>query len=203
VPDVSEQQDDALVARPLQSPQDKLVEIAADPAQEEHGTDPGHTRPAGGYTKTQRRLHWIVAALVVLQLIGGLTIGVLHYALGKDPLIGKLLIGHLANGTLIFGLMCARLMLRRRLGAPALPAGTSYDVALLSRLNHYGFYALLLIMPILGWTAYLSSGSLHSLAGGIHASLALVLALAIGAHLAGVVYHTYIRKDGLLRRMWA
>ncbi len=200
--EVSEQQDQAPVSQSGPSLQDRLVETAADPAREEPGHDPAGGRPAGGYSRLQRQLHWIVAALVVLQLIVGITIGLFGYMFGKDPFLAKLLVLHVITGTVIFALMVKRWMVRRQLGAPALPEGTPYDVAMLSRLNHYGFYGLLLILPILGWLAYLSNKPLSTLFGGIHGSLALVLALAICAHLAGVAYHTYIRKDGVLRRMW-
>ena len=33
------------------------------------------------------------------------------------------------------------------------------------------------------------------------AAVALTIILLIGGHLAGVVYHTFVRRDGLLKRM--
>ena len=35
----------------------------------------------------------------------------------------------------------------------------------------------------------------------LHWSGAIALILLIGGHLMGVVYHTFVRRDGLLRRM--
>jgi cytochrome b561 len=137
----------------------------------------------------------------VLQLIVGTVIGALADPSEPNPLVAKLLVGHLAVGTVIFGLMWWRLTVRRRLGAPASPEGTPFEASLLARINHLGFYGLLLALPVLGWLAYLTKPPAAALFGSIHGGLALTLFLAICAHLGGVAYHKYIRHDGSLRRM--
>jgi cytochrome b561 len=158
-------------------------------------------RPAGKYAPRQQRLHWIVAALVVVQLAIGITLGFMPRQPDNQPFLDKMMFLHVIIGTVIFGLMVMRWRLRRALGAPGSPPGTPYDAALLARLNHYGFYALLLTMPVVGWLAFGSSGRAASILGGLHGAMAFTLVLAIGGHLAGVAYHTYIRRDGLLERM--
>jgi cytochrome b561 len=35
-----------------------------------------------------------------------------------------------------------------------------------------------------------------------HAALATLLAILIAAHIAAALYHQFVLKDGLLRRMW-
>jgi cytochrome b561 len=157
--------------------------------------------PAGEYSLLQRRLHWIVVALVTFQLVLGVSIGTMDRQAQNDASLRNLLIVHLITGTTIFGLMWKRLSLRRQLGAPPSPQGTPLDAAMLARTNHIGFYVLLLVLPVLGWLAYLSSGAAAVRWGAIHGALALTLVLAICAHLGGVIYHTYIRRDGLLQRM--
>jgi cytochrome b561 len=164
------------------------------------GDAPGE-RPEGGYSPLQRRLHWSVAALVVLQLVLGTTIGAIDDPSEPNPLVSKLLAVHLVIGTIIFGLMLWRLSVRRRLGAPPSPEGTPFEASLLARINHLGFYGLLLALPVLGWLAYLTKPPAAALFGSIHGGLALTLFLAICAHLGGVAYHKYIRHDGSLRRM--
>ena len=158
-------------------------------------------RPEGGYSQLQRRLHWSVAALVVLQLVLGTIIGVIADPSAPNPLVSKLLVVHLVIGTVIFGLMWKRLALRRRVGAPPSPEGTPFEASLLARINHLGFYALLLTLPVLGWLAFLTKPPAAALFGSIHGGLALTLLLAVCAHLAGVAFHKYIRRDGSLRRM--
>jgi len=104
---------------------------------------------------------------------------------------------HAAVGTTIFVLMLSRWQLRRRVGAPPPPAGTPVDAAGLARANHLGYYVLLLAIPVIGWCAFLFDSGFAAL----HVAGIGVLVLAIAAHLAGVAYHSWIRRDGLLQRM--
>jgi cytochrome b561 len=97
--------------------------------------------------------------------------------------------------------MLWRLGLRRKLGAPAPPTGTPVDASALAHANHIGFYAILLVLPVLGWLTYVSHGHARALWASMHQGTAFLLVLAIAAHLAGVAYHTFVRRDGLLRRM--
>ena len=152
------------------------------------------TRPQGGFAPRQRRLHWIVAGLVLLQLALGAIVG------STTPADHRMVLGlHVVVGSTIFVLMLARWQLRQRVGVPPPPAGTPVDAAVLARVNQLGYYALLLALPIIGWCAYLFGGAF----GALHAAGAAVLVLAIAAHLAGVAYHRWIRNDGLLQRMLA
>jgi cytochrome b561 len=149
-------------------------------------------RPEGGYARRQRRLHWIVAGLVVLQLLLGVIIGTTQPADHR-----AVLWVHAAVGSTIFVLMLSRWKLRRRVGAPPPPSGTSVDAAILAHVNHLGFYVLLLALPVIGWCAYLFHGGV----GALHAAGVGVLVLAIAAHLGGVTYHRWFRHDDLLQRM--
>jgi cytochrome b561 len=158
------------------------------------GADP---RPPGGYALRQRRLHWLVAAFVAVQLAVGLWIranGASHHA-------GVLAL-HAAVGTAIFFLVLQRFRVRQQLGAPEPPEGTPTEVAKLAQVNHLGYYVILLALPVFGWLAYLCQDKMREFFGGFHWAFAVTLMLAICAHLAGVIYHTYVRHDGLLRRMW-
>jgi len=172
------------------------------------------------YTPRQRLLHWVVAALVALQLLVGLTIGNTLDIPGPHPGLARLFAIHGGTGTLIFVLMAWRWSLRQARGVPPPPPGTPEDTTLLAHANHRAFYVVLLIMPVIGWFAVGAAG--HNLSffgifaipapigadpdaarffGRLHAATAVVLVAAIAAHLASVVYHTYVRRDSLLRRM--
>jgi cytochrome b561 len=153
------------------------------------------------YTTEQRRLHWIVAALVFAQLALGVIVGVLPRQPVNAALLHDLLLVHLLNGTLIFFLVLRRQGIRRLRGVPAPPAGTPLDAAVLARANHVTFYVLLLILPLLGWITYAAHGRTRALLGATHGALAFALTVSIALHLAGVAYHKYWRHDGLLRRM--
>jgi cytochrome b561 len=159
------------------------------------------TLPIEGYSRGQRLLHWIIAALVLFQLCLGILIGTMNGQMQFDSLMRNTLIVHLITGSLIFILTCARLVLRRRFGAPTSPHGTPVDAAILARINHLGFYVLLLAMPVVGWLAYLTPGRAGAAWGALHGGLAVILVLAICAHLCGAFYHHFIRHDGVVRRM--
>jgi cytochrome b561 len=188
-------------AEPKQPHQTNHVTASPEPGVERVSDSSSEPRPKEGYALTQRRIHWIVAALVAVQLVVGVWIGTTTRQPANESLLDTLFKVHLVTGTLIFALMVTRLRLRRQLGVPPSPAGTPFDASLLARINHQGFYILLLTLPVLGWLAYASGEPASALFGGIHGALALTLAIAVCAHLAGVIYHTYVRRDGLLRRM--
>ncbi|CAH2604380.1 Cytochrome B561 [Rhodovastum atsumiense] len=174
-----------------------------------------------GYSREQRLIHWTVAGLVVAQILIGISLAKLLQSSPENAdELSRMLGLHGGTGTLLFVLMAWRLSLRRRLGVPPPPEGTPEDVSTLARLNHLTFYVLLLAMPIVGWLAASASGQQLSVFGLVHlpaligknqdvaaaltrmhvASGYLLICL-IGLHLMGVVYHTYMRRDGLLRRM--
>jgi hypothetical protein len=70
---------------------------------------PAGVQGARGYSPAQRQLHWIVAALVAIQLALGLVIGTVDWQPRDDSPLRNVLIVHLVTGTVIFGLMCKRL----------------------------------------------------------------------------------------------
>ena len=105
---------------------------------------------------------------------------------------------HAGSGASILLLMLVRIILRRRLGAPPLPAGMPRILKLAAHLNHFAFYAVLILLPLSG-AAALALGIED--AADLHGTLVPLLFLLIAAHIGGVIYHTCIRRDGLLWRM--
>ena len=62
---------------------------------------------------------------------------------------------------------------------------------------HFLFYALLVFMPVTGilaWYFGLPTGDLHEL--GQPAFIALIV-----AHVAAALWHQFVQRDGLIRRM--
>ena len=161
------------------------------------------TAPGGErYTGTQIALHWAIVGLVVVQWLS-------HDAMEdfwdsvEDGEAGgipddPIALLHMASGASILLLMLFRIFVRLRFGAPALPAGMPAILKLAARLNHFAFYAILIVMPLSGATAiFLGVED----AADLHKTLVPVLFLLIAAHLGGVAYHTFLRRDGLLWRM--
>jgi cytochrome b561 len=121
---------------------------------------------------------------------------------------------------LVFVLVLFRIWSRRRYPPPPLPLDTPPMVRLAAHGSHMTLYALLFIMPVLGFLATNAWGfplkvfnvlpmpvpfgkdeALAKVLSLLHWCGAIALVLLVAAHLSGVAYHTFIRRDGLLRRM--
>ncbi|WP_134724503.1 cytochrome b [Paracoccus luteus] len=153
------------------------------------------------YSAIQIALHWAVVVLIVVQLLTGDLMS--HYfrdlmrAAETRPELGNA-VWHMVSGGTILILMLTRLALRFTHGTPPPKAGSpSWDV-MLSKLNHWLFYVVVIAMPVVGLSAYLIPSRAM---GELHENTVPVLLALIALHLAGVVYHQFIRKDHLIRRM--
>jgi cytochrome b561 len=160
-------------------------------------------------------LHWTLAFLI----IAALALGALKMAPMANTNPDKLeaLRAHMTGGILILVLISLRLIVRRlMLIPPQAKTGRSF-LDLLGRFSHTAFYIIVIAMALSGLTMGLQSGVIRLVAGGhpsippdfwvfpirtVHYLISRILMGLIALHLAGVVYHTFIRRDHLLRRMW-
>jgi cytochrome b561 len=165
------------------------------------------------YGSTSRFLHWLIAVLVIWQLLKlGDRIGEGEHWIGQT-----LVPWHVSIGTLILLLAIVRLAwsLSQRGHRPQPPAGSS---ALAVRGGHFLLYAALLALPVTGTLYLMGHGypleafGVQLIAGGDkqgwahtigewHAPIAwLLLILAIG-HIGMALIHHFIKRDDTLRRM--
>ena len=168
------------------------------------------------YTLIQRILHWTIALAVIGSLIGGQLIGWLE----NGPLKTQIYFLHKSTGILILGLMLLRVLTRLKFGAPALPVEVPGWQRKVSGATHFLFYALLVIMPLIGWAAtsaypaplpFFGLFEVPSLIGEnralseqlyeIHEIMGKVIFALIVLHIGAALHHTFIKKDGVLRRM--
>lgn len=167
------------------------------------------------FTLGQRTLHWTMAACIVAMLFVG--VGMVSTAGAKYV---PLVLAHKTLGVVILGLALLRLALRVRYGAPPLPADLPLPMRLAAGASHYGFYALMIGMPLLGlgmlsaadypivllggvWLPAIlpHSASLHALLWTAHRSLAFVFFALILLHMAAALFHLLIRRDGVFDAM--
>ena len=99
------------------------------------------------YSATAQLLHWIIAALIVVQFSLAWTADDLP--LGARKL--ALLAWHKSFGMTILMLALARLLWRLVHEPPPLPAGMSKLERGLARISHAALYTLIFIMPLTGW----------------------------------------------------
>jgi len=159
-------------------------------------------------------LHWLIAVLLVMALSAGLL--VLDNTPNSDPAKLDALRIHAPMGMAIGVLMLLRLVIRLSTRAPA-PATTGIALAdRLAPLAHWAFYALVLAMAASGIALSVQSGLGDALFGdgalpesfdaygarAAHGIIGSLLVLTLVLHVAAAVYHTVVRRDGLLRRMW-
>lgn len=167
------------------------------------------------FTPTQRVLHWLMAACILAMFFIG--VGMVSTIAPKYlPLIAI----HKTLGIVILLLVVIRLGVRLRYGAPALPAGLPIPMKLAAQLSHYLLYALMVVMPLLGW-AMLSaadypvvvfggvhlpmilaqSESVHTLLWDAHYYLAFAFFALVLLHLGAALFHGLVRRDGVFNSM--
>ena len=168
------------------------------------------------YPATLRVLHWLIVALVAIQFAIAWTMPDIHRG---TPPIG-LISWHLSTGLVILLVMLVRLAWRATHSVPSPPDTLPPSLRILSRATHYLLYALLIVIPLLGWAnasargwpirlfgevpipGLLARGSTIGRASGdVHATLATALLAVIALHIAGALYHAVALRDGTFRRI--
>ena len=167
------------------------------------------------FTPLQRTLHWLMAAMVLSMLFIG--IGMVSTV---APRYGTLVSIHKPLGISILLLVLLRLGLRLWRGAPALPADLPGWQAGAAKASHVLLYALMVLMPLIGWSMLSAGGypivlwggvhlppimphndTLHAILRGAHTWLAFLFFLTILGHLAAALFHGLVRRDGVLWTM--
>lgn len=160
------------------------------------------TRSPQGYSTLQIALHWIIAALVVFQVIFGEDIvpAFRAYLKGTEPAAADLSAAniHVYVGIAIFVLAVIRLAIRVTRGGPAAPAGESAAQKWIGIATHVVLYGVILGMPISGGIAwYMGLGDV----GEIHEIGKPVIIVFVALHTIGALYQHFVVKSDVLMRM--
>lgn len=153
-----------------------------------------------GYSWTQIGLHWIIAALIVLQFVLHDPIVAAWEALKKGELveIGPLVLLHVVGGTLVLALAVWRLTLRKKRGVPPLPEEEPLLLKGAGHLTHWTLYALMIVLPITGLAAWFWGSET---ADFIHTALKLPFLGVVVLHFAAALFQQFILRTGLINRM--
>ncbi len=168
------------------------------------------------YNSTARLFHWIVVALLVMQILTKVGLPQLLPASAEDSLN----YWHLSLGSTILFVMALRLAWRLTHPPPPAPADLSPPLQLLARGTHWAFYAILIVLPLLGWLAASAYGAPVRLfgfiplpaltgvdkafaesVGAVHGTVAFLLLVLMALHVTGVLYHALVKKDRVAQRM--
>ena len=167
------------------------------------------------YSRPLRALHWLVDLAVLIAVAA---IEVLDFFPKGSAGRAALFMLHQTAGLSVLALMVLRLLARVATQAPPPVPGTPL-IQLAARLTHGALYALMVGMPLLGLLALAWGGkpiqpfgldlplavaqdkTLAHLAKEVHESGATLVYIAVGLHAAAALWHEFILKDRLLRRM--
>ena len=94
--------------------------------------------------------------------------------------------------------MVWRVALRLLEGAPPPPADEHPALRLLSQITHWGFYALLFLMPISGSVPWF--GGVEAAAEG-HGVMRVILLALVALHVVGALAHRFYFRSGIMERM--
>jgi cytochrome b561 len=146
-----------------------------------------------GYGAGQVGLHWIIAALILFQLVfGESSMDV------ADPVTvseQQWIDAHYWIGIAVLGLAVVRPAMRVLAGAPA-PIRDDWT-ATAAGIVHGAFYVLIFATPILGLLGWYVGSPWDD----IHALNKPLFIVLIGVHAGAALYHHFWLKDGTLRRM--
>lgn len=152
------------------------------------------------YSRNQLIAHWLVVFLVGMQFLMNDQMSA-AYGEGVDsgtlPVLGGVTT-HAFGGTLIFLVMLWRGWMRYSVGTPPPTREIHKAVGVISRINHYAFYVVLMAMPVAGWLAITT---LEPIWGELHEAAAVVLLILIALHVAGALVHLFRSGDHTTRRM--
>jgi cytochrome b561 len=171
---------------------------------------------APGYGIVAKLLHWLIFALLVVQY----TIGSIMPHIGRKTVNEGWVSWHFSVGAAILFFIVLRLVWRLLHPVPQLPTLAPWE-RLVSGFTHWALYLLVLAMTLLGWAATNSRGwdvnlfglvTLPKLSptgsewghqcGDIHNILVYVLLGFIAIHMAGALYHYFVKRDQIAARMF-
>lgn len=178
---------------------------------------------ASRYSAVAIALHWLIALIIIANLIGGLTLD--WFFDSADPAmkqLGYTIIGlHKSFGLTVIGLTLVRIGWRLGHPPPPLPERMPRLQRLAARGTHIGFYGLMLLLPFSGWAMASTSARVYPLrwfgvfdvptlplAKGLnglfsesHEILGWIAIALIAVHVLAALKHHFIDADDVLTRM--
>lgn len=163
------------------------------------------------YSSIAILLHWLIALLVIGNVIGGLM-------MGENRALIPL---HKSIGITVLLLTLVRIGWRMAHPLPPLPDRMPAWERGFARFTHIAFYLLLLAVPLLGW-ATVSAGrgtgdlfgvipwfdlplaksrELSGSLGEVHENLVWLTLILVAFHVAGALKHHLVDRDIVLHRM--
>jgi cytochrome b561 len=157
-------------------------------------------------------LHW----LTFLLFAGAFTMGSIIDGIEQPAAKLALYPYHFLGGTLVLLLTLLRAWFRLRDGAPAPAEAGGLLATRAALLVHKVLYLLLILLPASGLLMIFQTGVAAAVIAhdptrlpdlekfaihGVHGALATILLVTVGLHFVAALFHQFVLKDGLLRRV--
>lgn len=171
------------------------------------------------YSGGARHFHWLTAAFVFVLVPVGIYMVNRGAATNFDAVTNSLYSWHKLGGFIVLWIVAARIAYRWIRGAPPDEPTLEPWQKTVAHLTHFAIYLLLVAVPLLGWYATSLYGARGVAAGitlpaisgedqalaetvyTVHKGAALLLAFLALVHIGAALFHHFIRKDNVLRRM--
>nr|VFJ54417.1 MAG: cytochrome b561 [Candidatus Kentron sp. DK] len=169
-----------------------------------------------GYGAITKAFHWLLFLMIGFMIVGGNMIAAMPRGAEKFEAIGA----HKSLGLLILALILFRLAWRLVNVRPKDPEGVSAIQNRIAHTAHWLLYGLMLAQPLTGILMSQAAGypvsffglfQLPALLGknpplaeffhGAHGVVWVLLALVVITHAGAALYHHFVLKDDVLRRM--
>lgn len=167
------------------------------------------------FPAASRLLHWLMAPMIVAMLFIGVGM-----AASLSPRYELLVSIHRPLGIAVFVLCVARIVNRFFNPPPELPDTVPSLQRFAAKASHVVLYALMFIMPLVGW-GMLSAARypivlygplrlppilphnlmLYARLRGLHTDLAYLFFVTFLAHFGAALFHGLIRRDGVFKSM--
>jgi cytochrome b561 len=171
------------------------------------------------YTSVAKTLHWLIAAIIIVQIPAGFIMHNLAFSETKYTMYQL----HKSFGLVVLALSLVRLGWRLTHRAPALPSHMKVWERVAARFTHVAFYVLIIAIPLTGWLMVSASPlgietkifyvvpvphwpvpvgeAAESFWIETHEILAKITIGLLVLHVAGALKHHLVDKDSVLLRM--
>ena len=169
------------------------------------------------YSRGAIILHWAIGLLIIANIAGAM----LSEDLPRETRAAVMSL-HKAFGIIILLLAVVRIGWRLTHRPPAKPEALAGWEIWLSRIVHFAFYALMILLPLSGWVWMSANGKpidmfglfnmpllpveqskeLSDIMHDRHEMLGLTMLALVGLHILGALKHQFIGRLPFIQRMW-